>query len=42
VPAEVHNAQTMVHGYLGYAGVVPAASAGSDRGLAALRNALHR
>jgi acetyl esterase/lipase len=42
VPAEVHNAQTMVHGYLGYAGVVPAATAGSDRGLAALRNALHR
>ena len=42
VPAEVHNAETMVHGYLGYAGVVPAATAGSDRGLAALRNALHR
>jgi acetyl esterase len=42
VPAQVHNAETMVHGYLGYAGVVPAATAGSDRGLAALRNALHR
>lgn len=42
VPAEVHNAETMVHGYLGYAGVVPAATAGSDRGHAALRNALHR
>ncbi|OBA58978.1 lipase [Mycobacterium sp. 1100029.7] len=42
VPAEVHNAETMVHGYLGYAGVVPAATAGSERGLAALRNALHR
>jgi acetyl esterase/lipase len=42
VPAEVHNAETMVHGYLGYAGVVPAATAGSDRGLAALRNALYR
>ena len=28
VPVEVHNAETMVHGYLGYAGVVPAATAG--------------
>jgi acetyl esterase/lipase len=42
VPVEVHNAETMVHGYLGYAGVVPAATAGLNRGLAALRNALHR
>jgi len=42
VPVEVHNAETMVHGYLGYAGVVPAATAGLDRGLVALRNALHR
>ena len=42
VPVEVDNAETMVHGYLGYAGVVPAATAGLDRGLAALRNALHR
>lgn len=42
VPAEVHNAETMVHGYLGYAGVVPAATEGLDRGLAALRNALYR
>ncbi len=41
VPVEVHNAETMVHGYLGYAGVVPAATAAQDRGLAALRNALH-
>ena len=41
VPVEVHNATTMVHGYLGYAGIVPAATAGMDRGLAALRNALH-
>ncbi|BAX92229.1 alpha/beta hydrolase [Mycobacterium shigaense] len=40
-PAEVHNATTMVHGYLGYAGVVPAATAGLERGLAALRNALY-
>ena len=42
VPVEVHNAETMVHGYLGYAGVVPAATAGMDRGLSALREALHR
>lgn len=41
VPVEVHNAATMVHGYLGYAGVVPAATAALDRGLAALRVALH-
>jgi hypothetical protein len=31
----------MVHGYLGYAGVVPAATAGMERGVAALRAALH-
>ena len=42
VPVEVHNAETMVHGYLGYAGVVPAATAGLDRGLVALRDALHK
>lgn len=41
VAAEVHNAETLVHGYLGYAGVVPAATAAMDRGLAALRSALH-
>ena len=39
---ELHNAETLVHGYLGYAGVVPAATAATDRGLAALRAALHR
>lgn len=41
VPVEVHNAETMVHGYLGYAGVVPAATEAMNRGLAALRAALH-
>lgn len=41
VPTEVHNAETMVHGYVGYAGVVPAATAAMDRGLSALRVALH-
>ncbi len=42
VPARVHNAETLVHGYLGYAGVVPAATAALDRGLAALRTGLRR
>lgn len=42
VPVEAHNAETLVHGYVGYAGVVPAATAATDRGLAALRVALHR
>ncbi|ORA08647.1 alpha/beta hydrolase [Mycobacterium arosiense] len=42
VAAEVHNAETLVHGYLGYAGVVPAATAALEAGLAALRTALHR
>jgi acetyl esterase/lipase len=41
VPAQLHNAQTLVHGYLGYAGVVPAATDAMDRGLLALRAALH-
>jgi acetyl esterase len=41
VAVEVHNAETLVHGYLGYAGVVPAATAALDRGLAALRAALY-
>ncbi len=36
------NAETLVHGYLGYAGLVPAATAATERGLAALRAALHR
>ena len=26
VPAQVHNAETLIHGYLGYAGVVPSAT----------------
>jgi acetyl esterase len=40
VPTEVHNAESLVHGYLGYAGVVPAATDAVDRGLSALRAAL--
>ncbi|WP_019969472.1 alpha/beta hydrolase [Mycobacterium sp. 141] len=41
VPVELHNAETLVHGYLGYVGVVPAATEAFDRALAALRAALH-
>jgi acetyl esterase len=41
VPAELHNAETLIHGYLGYAGVVPAATDAMERGLSALREALH-
>lgn len=40
VPVQVHNAETLVHGYLGYAGVIPSATEAADRGLAALRAAL--
>lgn len=40
VPVQVHNAETLVHGYLGYAGVIPAATEAADLGLAALRDAL--
>ncbi len=40
VPVEVHNAHTLVHGYLGYAGVVPAATDAVERGFSALRRAL--
>jgi acetyl esterase len=41
VPVELHLAPTLVHGYLGYAGVVPAATEAADRALSALRAALH-
>ncbi|MEO3760437.1 alpha/beta hydrolase [Mycobacterium sp. B14F4] len=41
VPAELHNAETLIHGYLGYAGVVPAATEAAERGLTALHTALH-
>lgn len=40
VPAQVHNAETLVHGYLGYHGVVPAATEAADLAFAALRGAL--
>ena len=41
VPVDLHNAESLVHGYVGYAGVVPAATEAVDRALAALRDALH-
>ncbi|MBF4190543.1 alpha/beta hydrolase [Mycolicibacterium phlei] len=41
VPAEVHVAETLVHAYLAYAGAVPAATDATERGLRALRAALH-
>jgi acetyl esterase len=41
VPVELHNAETLVHGYIGYAGVVPAATEAFERGLSAVRKALH-
>ena len=41
VSTQVHNAETLIHGYLGYAGVVPAATDAMARGLSALREALH-
>ena len=40
VPAQVHNAETLVHGYLGYYGVVPVATEAIDLAFAALRGAL--
>jgi acetyl esterase/lipase len=42
VAVELHNAETLVHGYLGYAGVVPAATEAAARGLEALCAALHQ
>ena len=40
VPVELHNAETLVHGYLGYWGVVPAATEAAERGMKALHQAL--
>jgi acetyl esterase len=42
VPVELHNAETMIHGYMTLAQAVPAAAEATDRGLAALKAALHR
>jgi acetyl esterase/lipase len=42
VPVELRNEPTMVHGYVTFAPVVPAAAEATNRGLAALKAALHR
>ena len=42
VPVELYNAPTLVHGFVSFALVVPAATEATDRGLAALKAALHR
>ncbi|MGE2737916.1 alpha/beta hydrolase [Mycolicibacterium vaccae] len=40
VPVQLDNAESLVHGYLAYTEVVPAATEATKRGLAALRDAL--
>ncbi len=42
VTVELHNAESLVHGFIAYAGVVPAATEATERGLRALRAALGR
>ena len=41
VPVELHNAETLVHGYAGYDGVVPAATEAVAGALLSLQRALH-
>ncbi|BBY00355.1 alpha/beta hydrolase [Mycobacterium seoulense] len=41
VPAELSNEPNLVHGYASFALVIPAAGDATDRGLAALKKALH-
>ena len=41
VPAELSNEPTMVHGYVSFAVVIPTAAEATNRGLAALKKALH-
>jgi acetyl esterase/lipase len=41
VPAELSNESTLVHGYVSFALIVPAAAEATKRGLAALKAALH-
>jgi len=42
VPVELHNATTMVHGYMAFATAVPMAAEATNRALAALKADLHR
>ena len=41
VPAELSNESTLVHGYVSFAPVIPAAAEAANRGLMALKKALH-
>jgi len=41
VPAELSNEPTLVHGYVSFALLIPAAAEATNRGLAALKGALH-
>ena len=41
VPAELSNEATLVHGYVSFALIIPAAAEATNRGLAALKAALH-
>jgi acetyl esterase len=41
VPVELSNEPTLVHGYVSFALLIPAAAEASNRGLAALKTALH-
>jgi acetyl esterase len=41
VPAELSNESTLVHGYVSFALIIPAAAEATNRGLAALKKALH-
>ena len=42
VPAELSNEPTLVHGYVSFALLIPAAAEATNRGLAALKAALHQ
>jgi hypothetical protein len=42
VPAELSNEGTLVHGYVSFALIIPAAAEATNRGLGALKAALHR
>ena len=42
VPVELYNASTLTHAFVNFALVIPAAAEATNRGLAALRAALHR
>ena len=41
VPTELRNEPNMVHGYVSFSLVIPAAAEAANRGLAALKNALY-